>query len=171
MGDEGFYDPELHSILDDERVLHVPVCSVGAQKSVWTELLGVGGGDWTSALLKNHVASMMEMELGKERAHRKSFDKQLDLPAWYSDQTMLSAALHSWTRFPDDVELVHRNTQRDRIDRMMWKVPQSRRQLERYVSSCVLPMFRESEVPADSSMHIFHNPASTKTDGAKCCRC
>ena len=83
MGDEGFYDPELHSILDDERVLHVPVCSVGAQKYVWTELLGVGGGDWTAASLKSHVASMMEMELGEERAHRKSFDKQSDLPAWY----------------------------------------------------------------------------------------
>ncbi len=49
----------------------------------------------------------------------------------YADQTLLSAALHKWRHFPDDVELVARNTALDRIDRLMWKVPATRRELER----------------------------------------
>ncbi len=49
---------------------------------MWSELLGVDGGDWSVASLKSHVSNMMESELGKERAHRMSFDKQSDLSAW-----------------------------------------------------------------------------------------
>jgi len=99
VSDEGFYDPELHSIDDDERVLHVPVCSVGAKKRVWNNLLALDDGDWstnravsqcfnvtflsgTASLIK-HVVAIMENNLGADRAHRKSFDKQADLPAWY----------------------------------------------------------------------------------------
>ncbi len=99
MSDEGFYDPELHSIDDDERVLHVPVCSVGAKKSVWNDLLALDDDDWSMnrvvcqcfnvtfwsgpASLIQHVVAIMEDNLGADRAHRKSFDKQTDLPAWY----------------------------------------------------------------------------------------
>lgn len=133
MGSEGFYDPQLHSIDQDERVLHVPVCSVGASKSVWGDLLGASGGDWSASALKKHVVGVMEKELGSERARRKSFDKQTDLEAWYTDQTLLSAALHNWRHFPDDVELVARNSHVDRIDRLMWTVPGSLKELERFV--------------------------------------
>jgi hypothetical protein len=99
VSDEGFYDPELHSIDDDERVLHVPVCSVGAKKRVWNDLLALEDDDWSmnragcqcfnvtfcsgSASLAKHVVAIMEDSLGPDRAHRKSFDKQADLPAWY----------------------------------------------------------------------------------------
>lgn len=167
MSDEGFYDPELHSIDEDERVLHVPVCSVGAVKTVWSDLLGAGAGDWNASALKSHVVALMEKNLGKDRAHRRAFAKEADLPAWfetdiligsnlfphhyhlfhfipppfsfcsnscilrYSDQTLLSGALHSWRHFPDHVELVARNTQLDRIDRLLWKVPESREKLGR----------------------------------------
>ena len=37
-----------------------------------------------------------------------------DFASRYTDQTMLSGALHSWRHFPDDVELVERNAARDR---------------------------------------------------------
>ena len=51
----------------------------------------------------------------------------------YTDQTMLSSALHNWRHFPDDVELVARNPARDRIDRMMWRVPAGKEELGRCV--------------------------------------
>jgi hypothetical protein len=131
VSDEGFYDPEIHSIDQDERVLHVPVCSVGASKMDWGDLLNIRDGNWTVAALKNHVVAVMEQKLGGQRSKRRAFDKQSDLDAWYTDQTLLSAALHSWRHFPDQVELVARNTLRDRIDRLMWKVPGSVTELER----------------------------------------
>ncbi len=87
MSDEGFYDPELHSIDADERVLHVPVCSVGAVKTVWNDLLGTGTGDWNVSALRNHVVSLMEKNLGKDRAHRRAFAKEADLPAWFETET------------------------------------------------------------------------------------
>ena len=37
-----------------------------------------------------------------------------DFASRYTDQTMLSGALHSWRHFPDDVELVERNAAKDR---------------------------------------------------------
>ena len=82
VSDEGFYDPELHSIDEDERVLHVPVCSVGAESRVWGEFLGIGDGDWNEEELKAHVVGHMEKELGAQRARRGFFDKQDDLAAW-----------------------------------------------------------------------------------------
>jgi hypothetical protein len=135
VGDEGFYDPELHSIDEDSRVLHVPVCSVGATKKVWLDVLRVGGDDWSEAKLQQFVISYMQNELGQRRASRRAFDKQTDLSAWYLDQTMLSASLHSWKHFPDDVELVARTSQSDRIDRLIWKVPSSRKELQRWECS------------------------------------
>jgi hypothetical protein len=83
VSDEGFYDPQLHTIEDDERVLHVPVCSVGATKTVWNDLLDLGDENWSVSALNNHVVSFMEKNLGRDRAHRRSFDKQADLPAWF----------------------------------------------------------------------------------------
>ena len=87
VSDEGFYDPELHSIDEDERVLHVPVCSVGAVKTVWNDLLDTGTGDWNASALKNHVVALMEENLGKDRAHRRAFAKETDLPAWFETET------------------------------------------------------------------------------------
>ena len=97
----------------------------------WGDLLGTGDGNWSVSELKNHVVALMDKKLGSSRSRRKTFDKQSDLEAWYTDQTLLSSALHSWRRFPDQVELVARNTQRDRIDRLMWKIPRSLKELER----------------------------------------
>ncbi len=87
VSDEGFYDPQMHTIDTDERVLHVPVCSVGAKKIVWNDLLDLGEENWSVAELRNHVVSFMEKNLGRERAHRNSFDKQTDLAAWFSSNS------------------------------------------------------------------------------------
>jgi hypothetical protein len=133
VGDEGFYSPELHSIHEDERALHVPVCSLGARKKDWEDFMGVGGSNWSVASLTSHIVEFMEEKLGSARARRVSFDKQSDLQAWYTDQTLISGALHTWGRFPDDAELVHRNTHRDRIDRLMWKIPKSLKEFQRCV--------------------------------------
>ena len=83
VADEGFYDPQLHSLADDARVLHVPVCSVGAEARVWGDVFGVGDGDWDEKALKDHVVDHMEKQLGEQRARRGAFDKQQDLAAWF----------------------------------------------------------------------------------------
>jgi hypothetical protein len=93
VSDEGFYDPELHSIDEDERVLHVPVCSVGAVKTVWSDLLGAGAGDWNASALKTHVVALMEKNLGKDRAHRRAFAKEADLPAWFETDILIGFIL------------------------------------------------------------------------------